>query len=768
MAVARDIEPNIVKVETPEDVAIAALNEFAKACEKAIASRGVFYVAISGGSTPKRFFELLGETQRGKNIQWDNVQVFWVDERCVDPEADASNYGMAAHTFLDKVDISPKNVHRVSGEVIDYSQAVIEYEHTIRKVFKLQPGQFPEFDLIVLGMGDDGHIGQASAYEIRHATYPLTEANFATATLLESPPDPRPAGSVEVVTVGPLAQSTTYHFAGRVLDEWGAYGEPGNFSLLSNVISTTTLGPPQLVVAPVTLAVVVDQDSTGIAKLTISNPGAGTLDFSLQAAAGSDWLVPRPAAGSLAGGESLDVAVSFMAAGLACGEHASELLILSNDPVLPELVVPAEIEVVGPPDVEVNGSVLVLGSAVSGSTVADTLWIANVGCEMLELSGPLTDEAAFSVPEPSAFALAPGESRPLVVEFSPRRLGTYAGRLGFFSNDPDEPVTVVALSGEGVTPPRIEVAPDSLYRELLTGALASQELTIRNTGGFRLDFSISLEPLVNWLAPQPRSGEIMPADSLAITVVFRPLQLCGDTYTTTLVITSSDPVNNTVAVPATMNVLGASQIAYSPYELDFGNVAVGNPYGRVMSLFVTNAGCEEHILNVSEVSIARPQFTTNQTGFSLAPGETQEVSIRFIPTSAVDYFARLNLVSDDPDQPRVFVNLYGTGIVQATGPDRDVPENGAGPLGNAPNPFNPRTDLRFDLPRQGTVLVNVYDLRGRLVRQLDGGVRPAGAGTITWHGCNRAGEAVASGVYFYRLYLDGKPLGGPRRMMLLK
>ena len=170
-------KPNIVKVDTHEDIALTALEQFATASEKAIASKGVFYVAISGGTTPTRLFELLGETERGKNIQWDKVQVFWVDERCVDPNDEKSNYALAAHTFLDKVDISSKNVHRVSGEATDYSSAVVEYENTIRKVFGIKEWQVPEFDLIVLGMGDDGHIG---------SLFPNSYANFDTADLVSA------------------------------------------------------------------------------------------------------------------------------------------------------------------------------------------------------------------------------------------------------------------------------------------------------------------------------------------------------------------------------------------------------------------------------------------------------------------------------------------------------------------------------------------------------------------------------------------------------
>lgn len=151
--------PDIQRVVTSEDLAHAALDTFVKEAGDAISSKGIFNVAISGGHTPERFFELLGETEDSLSLVWSKVQVFWVDERCVAPDAEASNYNLAAHTFLDKVPIPSENIHRVSGEFSDYAEAVREYQVTIRNAFKLKPGERPVFDLIVLGMGADGHIG---------------------------------------------------------------------------------------------------------------------------------------------------------------------------------------------------------------------------------------------------------------------------------------------------------------------------------------------------------------------------------------------------------------------------------------------------------------------------------------------------------------------------------------------------------------------------------------------------------------------------------
>jgi 6-phosphogluconolactonase len=149
----------VVSVKDPAELAQGALELFTDSAQKAIKDKNVFCVAISGGKTPRRFYELLGTDSGSLKLPWDRIELFWVDERCVDPGSSESNYRVAADTFLKKVPIPQQNVHRIAGESIDYTQAVDEYTHMLREVFRLELGQFPEFDLMILGMGPDGHIG---------------------------------------------------------------------------------------------------------------------------------------------------------------------------------------------------------------------------------------------------------------------------------------------------------------------------------------------------------------------------------------------------------------------------------------------------------------------------------------------------------------------------------------------------------------------------------------------------------------------------------
>ncbi|MFZ0035403.1 MAG: 6-phosphogluconolactonase [Sedimentisphaerales bacterium] len=160
METTANYKPNVEVVSDPESLAQRSVALFISDAEKAIKAKGTFYVAISGGHTPKRFFELLSEVPKAKVLPWDKIQLFWVDERYVPPDSQWSNYKLAADTFLAKVAIPQKNIHRIPTEYNDFQAAAQCYEETIRKVFGLKKkNQLPKFDLIVLGMGAEGHTG---------------------------------------------------------------------------------------------------------------------------------------------------------------------------------------------------------------------------------------------------------------------------------------------------------------------------------------------------------------------------------------------------------------------------------------------------------------------------------------------------------------------------------------------------------------------------------------------------------------------------------
>jgi 6-phosphogluconolactonase len=117
-----------------------------------IAERGLFRVALSGGNTPRAAYELLGQVPRSLALSWSDVYIYFGDERCVPPSDEQSNYRMAKKAFLDAVPLPPANIHRIRGEA-DPGIAANEYASILRSDL----AQPPRFDLVLLGLGPDGH-----------------------------------------------------------------------------------------------------------------------------------------------------------------------------------------------------------------------------------------------------------------------------------------------------------------------------------------------------------------------------------------------------------------------------------------------------------------------------------------------------------------------------------------------------------------------------------------------------------------------------------
>ncbi len=137
-------------------VAQAAAALFVERAADAQARHDVFYVALSGGSTPRLFHAMLAASPLRERVDWSRIHFFWGDERCVPPDHPESNYRMARETLLDAVPVPPEHIHRMRGED-DPAAAARAYEHVLRSVFAVAPDETPRFDLIYAGMGPDGH-----------------------------------------------------------------------------------------------------------------------------------------------------------------------------------------------------------------------------------------------------------------------------------------------------------------------------------------------------------------------------------------------------------------------------------------------------------------------------------------------------------------------------------------------------------------------------------------------------------------------------------
>jgi len=164
-------------VDTAAELFRTAAHEFVTLASQAVKNKGRFFVALSGGSTPKNLYTLLAGEQ-AKAVPWDRSYFFFGDERHVPPEHPDSNYRMVNEAMFSKVPVPPGNVFRIHAES-DAAVAAQEYEETLRRFFDLQTNQLPRFDLILLGVGPDGHT--ASIFPVSSAmneTKRLVVANW--------------------------------------------------------------------------------------------------------------------------------------------------------------------------------------------------------------------------------------------------------------------------------------------------------------------------------------------------------------------------------------------------------------------------------------------------------------------------------------------------------------------------------------------------------------------------------------------------------------
>jgi 6-phosphogluconolactonase len=147
----------IVVCSDTEELNRRTAEQFVRLATESVTATGRFTVALSGGSTPRALYSLLASQTFQPLVPWSKVYFFWGDERCVPPDHPQSNYGMARVTMLEKVPVPKENVYPVPTEKGNVHSVAAEYERILRAFFGFNEGQQPRFDVVLLGMGEDGH-----------------------------------------------------------------------------------------------------------------------------------------------------------------------------------------------------------------------------------------------------------------------------------------------------------------------------------------------------------------------------------------------------------------------------------------------------------------------------------------------------------------------------------------------------------------------------------------------------------------------------------
>jgi 6-phosphogluconolactonase len=171
-------EPDIIICPDAAELNRRAAELFIQRAGEAATRSGRFAVALSGGSTPKALYSLLATPGFADRIPWPKVNLFWGDERCVPPEHPESNYRTVRESLLTKISIPSENIHRMAGEK-EPGVAATEYENELKTFFQFLQSAPPRFDLILLGLGEDGHMASLfPGSEALKETKRLVVANF--------------------------------------------------------------------------------------------------------------------------------------------------------------------------------------------------------------------------------------------------------------------------------------------------------------------------------------------------------------------------------------------------------------------------------------------------------------------------------------------------------------------------------------------------------------------------------------------------------------
>jgi 6-phosphogluconolactonase len=181
---------------TPAEAAHASAERFVELATRAVSERGRFSVALSGGTTPRVAYRLLGEEPFRSRIPWEAVHLFWGDERCVPPGHLRSNFAMANDAFVSRVPVPPANVHRMRGE-LPPRQGAEEYARELAAYFGTRT---PRFDLVHLGVGADGHTCSLFPFDPL-----LLERRHAVATAIL-----RPLGEPRITLTMPVVNAAAY------------------------------------------------------------------------------------------------------------------------------------------------------------------------------------------------------------------------------------------------------------------------------------------------------------------------------------------------------------------------------------------------------------------------------------------------------------------------------------------------------------------------------------------------------------------------------
>lgn len=267
----------------------------------------------------------------------------------------------------------------------------------------------------------------------------------------------------------------------------------GEITLTTNVgvfivtVSGTGIGAPTVLVDPTEFNVTLNTGESGDFPLLISNIGEGPMEFTAELASSESWLDLSPNAGNLGFPDDLTVTLSFNTDGLLGGLYTTDVIVTTNDPLMPTIVIPVNFTVVGIPAVTVSELALDYGDVLLGAHAERTITISNPGTDALNIVTTLPPFSDYTSSVTTA-TIPPGEEMDVTINFDPTIIQNYDGNFIFITNAGD---VVLALTGEGIGAPTVTYSPTSFDITLLAGDSTTEPFTLNNSGEGPLNFNIT-------------------------------------------------------------------------------------------------------------------------------------------------------------------------------------------------------------------------------------------------------------------------------------
>ena len=481
-----------------------------------------------------------------------------------------------------------------------------------------------------------------------------------------------------------------------------------------------------------------------------------------------EWLSFSPDAGVVSQQGSMDITLAYNTENMLGGDYFAELMIQSNDPTSPEIIVPVSLSVTGIPAYQ--GPVSIdLDDSYVGYAKEQVITLFNPGTDALIISDIWTSDAQLNFVLDTT-TIAPMDSTQGVVSLIGTAAGAFVGNLGFTTNTTENINVSIEVLSTLISPPIFGVSSDSLSVRFAPDTVLNVTLTLSNEGASDLVWQRTPVVQDEWLSfekpdyadwTQAQFQDFISDDVIITRGNSRPIFNIVQETEGQSGCSSLSPTG-TLWSPTTV---GQSSMEDYVHFIEMADCSPSNLIGDSISMWVEGTDLFLDLVFTQWTgggsgggvaysrSVVTPEWlAVGQSEGTIEPGDSTEVEF-IINTSLLEDnqgVAYIQISSNDPATPQKTIRVVVDPPSLDSDDGQEIPEVYA-LYQNYPNPFNPTTIIRYALPKTSAVKLTVFDISGREVTTLQDAIKSPGIYEVLWSGMNQSGNQLSTGVYFVRL-----------------